>query len=229
MTKWFTIQLFLDRLYVKRFSIQILRYFRPSALVISRQKVRCSLTHITVFMTTVAPKREYIQGIKGIGRLFRIADDNNDKAIDLHNELPKLMSDIGVILNKTELNELIRLLDRNGDGTISYDEFLYQMAPPLSEERIKWINKAFDKLDVDGSGKVSIEDVQAVHNPKTSELVRMGKTTANQIFANLLRSYDDDGDGLITRDEFIDYYREISPSIDTDEYFGEMMRSAWKL
>ena len=198
-------------------------------------------------MTTVAPKREYIQlnalmarirqrivergaiGIKGIGRLFRIADDNNDKAIDLHNELPKLMSDIGVILNKTELNELIRLLDRNGDGTISYDEFLYQMAPPLSEERIKWINKAFDKLDVDGSGKVSIEDLQAIHNPKTSELVRMGKTTANQIFANLLRSYDDDGDGLITRDEFIDYYREISPSFDDDEYFAEMMKSAWKL
>ena len=49
------------------------------------------------------------------------------------------------------------------------------------------------------------------------------------IFTNLLRSYDDDGDGKITRDEFIDYYREISPSIDEDEYFAEMMKSAWKL
>ncbi|OHT14604.1 EF hand family protein [Tritrichomonas foetus] len=168
-------------------------------------------------------------GVKGIGRLFRIADDNADNSIDLHNELPKLMNDIGVILNKTELTELERLLDKNGDGTISYDEFLYQMAPPLSEERIKWINKAFDKLDVDGSGLVNIADIQAVHNPKTSELVRMGKTTANQIFANLLQSYDQDGDGTITRDEFIDYYREISPSIDTDEYFATMMQSAWKL
>ncbi|KAK8882116.1 hypothetical protein M9Y10_044756 [Tritrichomonas musculus] len=168
-------------------------------------------------------------GVKGIGRLFRIADDNADRSIDLHTELPKLMNDIGVILNKTELTELERLLDRNGDGTISYDEFLYQMAPPLSEERIKWINKAFDKLDVDGSGVVNIADIQAVHNPKTSELVRMGKTTANQIFANMVASYDHDGDGTITRDEFIDYYREISPSIDTDEYFAEMMKSAWKL
>ena len=168
-------------------------------------------------------------GVKGIGRLFRIADDNADNAIDLHNELPKLMNDIGVILNKTELTELERLLDRNGDGTISYDEFLYQMAPPLSEERIKWINKAFDKLDVDGSGLVNIADIQAVHNPKTSELVKMGKTTANEIFANLLASYDQDGDGTITRDEFIDYYREISPSIDTDEYFATMMKNAWKL
>jgi Ca2+-binding EF-hand superfamily protein len=139
------------------------------------------------------------------------------------------MGDIGVILNKTELNELIRLLDRDGNGRISYDEFLYQMAPPLSEERIRWINKAFDKLDVDGSGKVSIADVEAVHNPKSSELIRMGKTTASAIFANLLRSFDEDGDGLITRDEFIDYYREISPSVDTDEYFALMIKNAWKL
>ena len=199
------------------------------------------------WMTAVAPKREYIDlnslmnrirqrivergavGIKGIGRLFRIADDSSDKLIDLQNELPKLMCDIGVILNKTELNELTRLLDRNGDGTICYEEFLYQMAPPLNEERIKWINKAFDKLDVDGSGQVSIQDLEAVHNPKTSELVRMGKTTANAIFANLLLSYDQDADGMITRDEFIDYYREISPSIDNDEYFALMMQNAWKL
>lgn len=198
-------------------------------------------------MSVQAPQRQYIElnhlmdrirqrivqrgavGIKGIGRLFRIADDNNDKMIDLHNELPKLMNDIGIILNKTEMNELIRLLDKNGDGTIDYEEFLYQMAPPLNDERIKWINKAFDKLDVDGSGTVTIDDLQAIHNPQSSELVRMGKTTANQIFANLLRSYDDDGDGTITREEFIDYYREISPSIDNDEYFALMMKNAWKL
>jgi Ca2+-binding EF-hand superfamily protein len=198
-------------------------------------------------MTVKPPKRQYIDlnslmsrirqrivergaiGIKGIGRLFRSADDTRDQSIDLDNELPKLMGDIGVILNKTELNELARLLDRDGSGRISYDEFLFQMAPPLSEERIRWINKAFDKLDVDGSGKISIADVEAVHNPKSSELIRLGKTTASAIFANLVRSYDEDGDGLITRDEFIDYYREISPSIDTDEYFALMIKNAWKL
>jgi Ca2+-binding EF-hand superfamily protein len=198
-------------------------------------------------MAVIPPPRQYINlnallarirtrivergaiGIKGLGRLFRIADDDSNHVIDLRSELPKLMGDIGVILNKTELNELSRLLDKNGDGQITYDEFLYQMAPPLSEERVKWINKAFDKLDVDGSGQVSIQDVEAVHNPKSSELVRMGKTTANAIFVNLLQSYDLDGDGRITREEFIDYYREISPSIDNDEYFATMMKNAWKL
>jgi hypothetical protein len=57
-------------------------------------------------------------GIKGIGRLFRIADDNIDHKMDRVNELLELIGDIGVILNKTELNEPIRMLDRDGSGTI---------------------------------------------------------------------------------------------------------------
>jgi len=168
-------------------------------------------------------------GIRGLGRLFRIADDNRSGTVDLHNELPKLMNDVGVILNKTEISELSRLLDRNGDGTICYEEFIFHLAPPLSEERIKWCNKAFDKLDVDGSGVVAIHDLEAIYNPEKSELVRMGKTSAGAIFGNLLKSFDNDGDGTITREEFIDYYREISPSIDNDEYFALMMQNAWKL
>ena len=168
-------------------------------------------------------------GIRGLSRLFRIADDDGNHMIDLHNELPKLMGDIGVILNKTELTELARLLDRNGDGSIDYEEFLYYMAPPMSDERLKWVNKAFDKLDADGSGVVSIEDLRAVHNQETSELVRSGKTSAEAIFQNLCDSFDKDADGTITRDEFIEYYREISPSIDNDEYFALMMQNAWKL
>ena len=168
-------------------------------------------------------------GVKGIGRLFKIADDNKDKSIDLKNELPKLMNDIGVILNKTEITELQRLLDRDGSGQISYDEFLFQMAPPMSDDRIKWCNKAFDKLDKDGSGIVAIKDLELAHNMDNSELIRMGKTTAQAIFTNLCTSFDNDTDGTITREEFVNYYREISPSIDNDEYFGLMMTNAWKL
>lgn len=36
-------------------------------------------------------------------------------------------------------------------------------------------------------------------------------------------------DGIVTFDEFLDYYRDISASIDEDEYFAAMITSAWKL
>lgn len=38
-----------------------------------------------------------------------------------------------------------------------------------------------------------------------------------------------DKDGIITFDEFTDYYKDISASIDSDEYFATMMINAWKL
>jgi Ca2+-binding EF-hand superfamily protein len=170
-----------------------------------------------------------VVGIKGLGRLIKTADENGDGKIDLQNELPKFIGDIGIIVNRVELNELIRLLDRNGDGLITYKDFLNQLAPPLNESRLQWINKAFDKLDFRGAGKVSMRDILIVHNPKASESVKMGTTTANGLLANLLRSYDRDADGHISRNEFTDFYREVSPSISNDEAFGQMMKSAWKL
>lgn len=36
-------------------------------------------------------------------------------------------------------------------------------------------------------------------------------------------------DGKITLDEFIEYYTNISASLDNDEYFALMMNSSWNL
>jgi Ca2+-binding EF-hand superfamily protein len=170
-----------------------------------------------------------VVGIRGLGRLLQMADDNPEGKIDLQNELPRFIGDIGIIVNRIELDELVRLLDRNGDGLISYRDFALQLAPLLNESRLQWVNRSFDKLDSRGGGKASVRDVQIVHNPKANESVKMAGTTANVIFANLLKSYARDAEGLITRDEFINYYRELSPSISNDEAFGQLMKSSWKL
>lgn len=36
-------------------------------------------------------------------------------------------------------------------------------------------------------------------------------------------------DGIVTFDEFCDYFRDVSASIDTDEYFRAMMVNSWKI
>ena len=36
-------------------------------------------------------------------------------------------------------------------------------------------------------------------------------------------------DGIVTFEEFCDYYADVSASIDDDDYFAEMMVGAWKL
>jgi len=44
-----------------------------------------------------------------------------------------------------------------------------------------------------------------------------------------MRTWDKQGDGLITYEEFEDYYKEVSASIDGDDYFELMMRNAWRI
>ncbi len=36
-------------------------------------------------------------------------------------------------------------------------------------------------------------------------------------------------DSVITREEFIEYYRNISSNIDDDQYFTQMMNKSWDL
>jgi len=36
-------------------------------------------------------------------------------------------------------------------------------------------------------------------------------------------------DGIVTFEEFVTYYEDVSASIDSDDYFEVMFRSAWKI
>lgn len=163
-------------------------------------------------------------GIDGLGRLFRIADDNGSRNLDLHEELPKLLGDIGVLINKTEIDELARILDRDGNGMISYDEFIYHLAPPMNARRIDIVNKAYNSIDKNNDGHITIEDIKKI-NPDNGTR----RTSAQAFFDNFTRCFDKNGNGSITREEFIDYYRDISPSIDNDEYFETMLKNAWRI
>jgi hypothetical protein len=64
-----------------------------------------------------------------------------------------------------------------------------------------------------------------------------GKKTEDEILVEFLDTFDvhhgntkdDQKDGSVTPDEWIEYYNNVSMSIDTDEYFEVMMTNAWNL
>jgi len=57
-----------------------------------------------------------------------------------------------------------------------------------------------------------------------------GTMTEDQVFLEFLSSFGDkNGDGRITREEWTDYYSAVSSSIDNDDHFVQLMKTAWKL
>ncbi|XP_014346659.1 calcyphosine-like b isoform X1 [Latimeria chalumnae] len=169
-------------------------------------------------------------GIKGLGRTFRIMDDDNNRTLDLK-EFIKGLNDYGVLMEKKEAEELFGKFDRDGSGTIDFDEFLITLRPPMSNARKEIISQAFRKLDKTGDGIITVEDLQGVYNAKHHPKYQNGEWTEEQVFRTFLDSFDSpyDKDGKVTAEEFMNYYAGVSASIDTDVYFIVMMKNAWKL
>uniref|UniRef100_A0A1W7RAM7 EF-hand protein-like protein n=1 Tax=Hadrurus spadix TaxID=141984 RepID=A0A1W7RAM7_9SCOR len=169
-------------------------------------------------------------GIKGLGRAFRILDDNRDRKLDLE-ELREGLQDYGLSFTAEESAQLFREIDKDGSGTLHFDEFLRAIRPPMSKTRLDLIDQAFAKMDKTGDGVITIEDLRGVYNATYHPKFISTEMTEDEIFEEFLRSFDtpNDPDGKITREDFLNYYAGVSASIDTDEYFVEMMTSAWKL
>jgi len=122
-------------------------------------------------------------------------------------------------------------MDKDKSGTIDFDEFIRQLRPPLNNFRLDLINKAYAKLDKNHDGQITVDDLRGVYIVKYHPKFMNGQWDEDRVLKHFLDSFDmgHHKDGVVTRDEFIDYYAGVSASIDDDAYFGLMMRNSWKL
>lgn len=170
-------------------------------------------------------------GIKGLGRAFRIVDDDNSKSLE-YNEFKKGMENYGVYLDsEQEYRNVFEKFDADGSGSVDFEEFLRNLRPPMNNRRRKLVAMAFNKMDKDGSGHITIDDLKGVYDVTKHPKFRSGEWTEDQILDKFLAAFDtpDDYDGKVMPDEWMQYYEGVSASIDQDAYFDLMMRRAWKL
>lgn len=176
------------------------------------------------------------KGILGLARQFKIFDDNNSGSLDLA-ELTKATRDFKVDLTSNEIKILFNILDADQCGEIKYDEFLREIRGEMNQSRRKLVDQAFSKLDTDKSGVIDFDEIKKIYNCKKHPDVISGKKTEDEVYAEFVETFQIHaalkGKGVkdrdITRDEFQEYYENISASIDRDDYFELMMNNAWKL
>lgn len=168
-------------------------------------------------------------GIHSLGRIFRLMDEDDDRRLSA-DELHLGLQRYGMPLSMDQAKQLIAAVDRDGTGNLRLSEFLIAIRGAIDQRRQKMIDMAFKVLDKTGNGTVTIEDISAAYSVDHDPDVMAGRLSAEEALENFLGMFDTlKKDGIVSRKEFTEYYRNVSASIDNDDYFELMIRNAWHI
>ncbi|KAL8275134.1 hypothetical protein Esti_001013 [Eimeria stiedai] len=123
--------------------------------------------------------------IRQINQIFRQLDKDGDGTIS-HSELTEGLAQVG--LPQWDINRIIQSIDVDDSGNVSYTEFL-AACYSWQESELNVIWTAFQKMDKDGDGKISVPEFEAVLGGDDNRLVP--KETVKALVAQI----DKDGDG----------------------------------
>ena len=97
-----------------------------------------------------------------IREAFDLFDTDGSQTIDAK-ELKVAMRALGFEPNKDEIKKMIADIDKDGNGTIEFDEFLAMMTAKMGErDSREEIMKAFRLFDDDETGKISFKNLKRV-------------------------------------------------------------------
>jgi Ca2+-binding EF-hand superfamily protein len=138
-------------------------------------------------------------------RIFDKFDTDRSGSID-SKELQRMSLEFGVWLEGNALQMALRAMDHDGNGSISYDEFLkwYKSSSfndlkldDVTLQRRNAASKVFTKFDTDGSGSLERNEFAGLFKE-----IRLLNLTSLSL-EDCLEDMDMDGDGTIQFNEFV--------------------------
>jgi calcium-dependent protein kinase len=133
--------------------------------------------------------------IDGLKATFQAIDINHDGSITV-SEMKQAIEKWGgddKSKDSEQANNILSLMkmaDLDGDGSLSWQELLLTCVQRKLNEKEERLWVAFRKLDLNGDGRVTKEEIEKVLGPKSHA-------------AELIAEADVDGDGTVDYDEFI--------------------------
>ncbi len=177
-----------------------------------------------------------VQGICSIARNFRIIDENNSQTIDFY-EFKQVCNMYNFGLDDNQLKIIFTNFDTENTGEIDYDEFIRTIRGEMNEFRQSLVQKVFDKLDTKKTGEISFKELNNNYNVRNHPDVLSGKINEEEALKEFMDTFQEtynylcgtDTNNIITIEEFMEYYENVSMTIDEDEYFEYLLNNTWDL
>ncbi|CAM0138200.1 spermatogenesis associated 21 [Umbelopsis sp. WA50703] len=103
---------------------------------------------------------------------------------------------VGMNVSQSEIEQQVRMADRNGNGRVNFDDFLAVMDRQHQHNPEEGLLEVFKIFDKDSDGLVSGQDLQ-------EGMTRFNEKFTEHEISEMVREADVDGDGLINYEEFV--------------------------
>jgi Ca2+-binding EF-hand superfamily protein len=124
------------------------------------------------------------RGSTMISNFFQRMDIDHSNAIDF-NEFKFGLESIGLkSLSEESKIDLFSKFDKKKSGKIRFDDFIATLKPPISNARLNVIDEAFNKLDVNKDGVLTVEDFRVLYDNQAKLHPKHvnGEWTKDQVF-----------------------------------------------
>ncbi|KDP36080.1 hypothetical protein JCGZ_08724 [Jatropha curcas] len=135
--------------------------------------------------------------------MFKTIDTDGSGQITFE-ELKVGLKRFGANLNESEIYDLMQAADIDNSGTIDYGEFLAATLHLNKAEREDHLFAAFSYFDKDGSGYITLDELQQACFEFGMENVHLEE---------MIREVDQDNDGRIDYNEFVNMMQKGNPEM----------------
>jgi calmodulin len=128
--------------------------------------------------------------------LFSKFDVDNTGTINAQ-ELNLALTHAGFTLSESEVNDLLKEFDTDGNGVIDFAEFISMICKKSSDvDAEEELRELFMIFDSNGSGGISSAEIRYV-------LKALGESFTEEEIDELMAEGDKDGDGFLNYEEFM--------------------------
>lgn len=174
------------------------------------------------------------RGLFGLKRLFQTFDSDNSGTLEFK-EFKRAVQDFKLEVEEQDIQNIFKSFDANGDGVLDLGEFMDMMLGQLEGARLQAVHSAYDSLDSSGRGLVKYATLRELFDGRKHTEVCNGKKTEDEAVTDFLEVFEIHHNTYnnfnknpnVSREEFLEFYRTLSPSYDDDLTFASMVRGVW--
>ena len=174
-----------------------------------------------------------------IQRMLYIYDKNQSEEIPFE-KLCDIFEIYNINIAREEIFEFFEFLDKEHKGLIKYNDLIMILINNINENRIILIQNLFDKIRK-GKEYILLNDIKKYFNPdkypdvleqkKTSDEIAFDFIDSLEIFKeyNINLKNESIINGIMTYNDFENYFKEISLSINDDKIFDYIINFCWEV